>query len=803
MYIGYNWLKEYVEVPFTPEELAERLTMLGLEVGGISRYQRGLELCKVALIKGINPHPNADNLSLCLVDIGERTLTVVCGASNMKSGDKIPIALPEAILPRAGSIKEATIRGVPSAGMLCSAWELGLGDDRSGLMILPEDAPQGSDLATYLNLSDTILDIDITPNRADCLSHLGIAREVAAMTGGTASLPKIHFPEKGEPIEERIGIQIVDPGLCFRYAARIITGVTIGPSPAWLESRLQSVGIRSINNVVDVTNFVLMETGQPLHAFDYDLLRGKRIIVRPAREHETFATLDGIARAMNPSMLMIADAERSVALAGVMGGMDSEVTGKTTTILIESAIFNPVSIRNTSRQLGLSTEASQRFERGIDPEGVVPSADRATQLILQLAGGRAAKGALDVYPRRITKDPIQLRPKRANMIIGLDLPAKTMEGILNGLSFTTLSRTKEYMTVQPPSFRQDISREIDLVEEIARFYGYNRIPTTIPSGSIPMTEKISKNQHVMSITRDILVGAGLTEVINFSFTKKGLFDNIKIGVHNNVPDTVTISNPLTEEHNSLRPSVIPGLIQNLVHNLSRQNPDLKIFELSTCFFPSAEKAMPVNEHKRLGIAMMGRTDGRHWRIPERNVDIYDIRGLIELLLEEIGIRDYHFEPASVQWLEKGGALHITRGRSIFGIVGYVSERIRDCFDLKKPALVVELDFDGLAECAQPGEYTFEALPKFPPVLRDLAIIIGECTTFRHVLDLIREEGGKLLQDVSLFDVYVGRQIPEGKKSLAFSLMYRSETRTLTDEEVNEVHQRIIDRLRSELSAELR
>ncbi|MGA1844350.1 MAG: phenylalanine--tRNA ligase subunit beta [bacterium] len=802
MYIGYNWLKEYVEVPFTPEELAERLTMLGLEIGGISRYLRGLDLCRVALITRIDPHPNADKLCLCTLDIGEHTTTVVCGATNMKTGDRVPIALPGAVLPRAGEIKEATLRGVASAGMLCSAWELGLGDDRSGLMILPQDAPAGSDLAEYLNISDTILDVEITPNRADCLSHLGIAREVAAMTGGRAALPDIRFPEEGEPIEQHIGIEIVDPDLCFRYAARIITGVTIGPSPAWLASRLESVGIRSINNVVDVTNFVLMETGQPLHAFDYDLLRKKRIIVRPAWEKEVFTTLDGVERTMDPSMLMIADAERSVALAGVMGGMESEVTENTTNLLIESAIFNPTSIRNTSRRLGLSTEASQRFERGIDPERVVPSADRATQLILQLAGGRAAKGALDVYPRPIIKDPVRLRPKRANMIIGLDLPAQAMEDILTGLSFVTLSRTTEHITVQPPSFRQDVSEEIDLVEEIARFYGYNRIPTTIPGGSIPMTEKMSKDQRIMSMTRDILVGAGLSEVVNFSFTKKGLFDNIKIGMDDNA-EPVPISNPLTEEHNSLRPSVIPGLIQNLIYNLSRQNPDLKIFELSTCFFPSEEKAMPVTERIRLGIAMMGRNKERHWRIPERNVDIYDIRGVIELLLEEVGIREFRLEPASVPWLEEGGALHITDGTSRFGIVGYVSGRIREYFDLKKPALVAELDFDGLVERAQPGEYTFEALPKFPPVLRDLAIIIDKRTTFRHVLDLIQEEGGELLRDVSLFDIYVGRQIPEGKKSLAFSLMYRSESRTLTDEEVNEVHQRIIDRLCSALGAELR
>jgi phenylalanyl-tRNA synthetase beta chain len=648
-----------------------------------------------------------------------------------------------------------------------------------------------------------VLDLDITPNRSDCLSHLGIAREIAAMTGEVAKLPEIQFPEVGESIDKLMEIRIVDPELCFRYVARIITGITIGPSPAWLAARLESVGIRSINNVVDVTNYVLMETGQPLHAFDYDLIQDKKIIVRSANPKEAFITLDGVERALDSSMLMIADARRSIALAGVMGGMESEVTERTKNILIESALFNPKNTRKTSRKLGLNTEASQRFERGIDPEGVLTSANRATQLILQIAGGIAAKDAIDVYPARMEKDPIQLRVKRANMILGLDLSGDEISDILKNLSFKPLSRTNEEITFLPPSFRQDIFQEEDLIEEVARFYGYDRIPTTVPSGGIPAGEKLSKNQNIETITREILVGAGLYEVINFSFTKKLIFDNIRIGVNEEISEPVKIQNPLTEDYDSLRPSVVPGLIQNLVFNVSKQNLDLKIFELSTCFFPSRERAVRTIERKRLGIALVGQTQNRNWRVPERNVDFYDLKGLLELLLEGIGIGKYHFEAVTVPWLDEGTSIQIMDNDARFGIFGQVSSRSREVFDLKRPAFVAELDFDYLVKLARPGCYKFQAIPKFPPVLRDLAVVIDNFIAFKQVINLITEEGGELLKDVSLFDIYVGPQIPKGKKSLAFSLTYRSDIRTLTDEEVNEVHQQIFNRLNSELGAELR
>lgn len=803
MLIAYKWLKDYVRFPFTPQELADRLTMVGLEVGGISTFQRGLDLCKICQIKEISPHPNADKLHLCLVDMGEKTLSIVCGAPNVKTGDKVPIALPGARLSNIGEIKETKIRGVLSAGMLCSEVELDMGHDRSGLMTLPEDAPVGENLSDYLNIADTVLDLDITPNRSDCLSHLGIAREVAAMTGQVASLPEIKFPEEGEPIENLMEIRILDPNLCFRYVARIVTGVTIGPSPTWLAARLESVGIRSINNVVDVTNFVLMETGQPLHAFDYDLLQGKKIIVRTANEKEGFKTLDDVDRALDPSMLMIADANHSVALAGIMGGLESEVSEKTRNVLIESAWFNPENVRRTSRKLGLSTEASQRFERGIDPEGVLTSADRATQMILRLAGGKAAQGAIDVYPHPVQKAPITLRTQRTNMIIGVPLSSKQIAAILEGLSFKLLTQTDEEMSFLPPSFRQDIFREEDLIEEVARFYGYDRIPVTIPGGSIPMGEKLSINQYIESYVREILVGAGFCEVINFSFTKKHLFDMIRIGVNEDELEPVKIQNPLTEDHDSLRPSVVPGLIQNLGFNLSRQNLDLKIFEISTCFFHSKAKALYAIERKRLGIAMTGQSESQNWRINGRKIDIYDLKGILGLLLDGLDVDQYGFETVSVPWLDEETSMQIMCQNRRLGLIGRLSSRIDEIFDLKRPAFVAELDLDYLIKLARPGQYNFQAIPKFPPVLRDLAITIDECITFKQVLDLIRKEGGRLLQDVSLFDVYVGQQIPKGKKSLAFSLTYRSEQKTLTDAEVNEVHQRIFQRLNSELNAELR
>ncbi|MBN2374562.1 phenylalanine--tRNA ligase subunit beta [bacterium] len=803
MLIGYNWLKDYVKVPFSPQELADRLTMIGLEVSSIEVFQKGLELCKVGRIEVISPHPNADRLSLCQVDVGEKKLSIVCGASNIKSGDKVPVALLGAKPPRGTEIKKASVRGITSEGMLCSEWELGIGDDHSGIMILPEDAQIGMDIAEYLKVSDTIFEIDLTPNRADCLSHLGIAREIAAMTDQIASLPEIRFTEEGGPIEKMIEIQITDPSLCFRYAARIVTGINIAPSPLWLSARLESVGIRSVNNVVDITNLVMMETGQPLHAFDYDLIQGKKILIRPAEMGERFKTLDGIERSLDPTMLMIADANHPIAVAGVMGGMDSEVTEKTINILIESALFNPKSVRKTSLNLGLSTEASQRFERGIDPDGVLASADRATQLILHIAGGKPAKGSIDLYPNPIKKEPVRLRAKRVNGCLGLNISSKQVYNILKGLSFKPLSPAGEDMVFIPPSFRQDIFGEVDLIEEVARFYGYDNIPTTIPSSKIPMGDKISKGQNLEYVMREILVGTGFYEVINFSFTKKCLFDIINLGVKEGHCNLVEIKNPLTEDHDTLRPSVIPCLIQSLVFNLSHQNRDLKLFEFGTCFLTSQCSETGCVEGKSLGIAMSGLMQGKHWRQPDIDMDFYDIKGQIEFILDSIGVKGYLFEMVNNHGLAEGQSLKVMHKGRQFGILGRLSQRTAVYFDIKRPVFVAELDFDYICGISEYGRHRFKAIPKFPPVLRDMAIVVEKDVPFQRIIDLIREEGGKLLEDANLFDLYSGKQIPDGKKSLAFSLTYRSSEKTLTDKMADKVYQRIFKRLKSELNAEMR
>ncbi len=803
MQIGYNWLKNYIRMPFTPKELIDRLTMIGLEAGGITEFQKGLEFCKIGEIKEILPHPNADKLSICRINIGTAELSIICGASNIREGNKVPVALSGANLPNGIEIRQTSIKGITSGGMLCSERDLDIGNDRSGIMILPDDAPIGADLADYLNITESVLEIDITPNRGDCLSHLGIAREIAAITSQTVSLPEITFPEEGEPVGNLIQIKIIDPELCFRYVARIITDVTIAQSPSWLAARLESVGIRSINNVVDITNFVLMETGQPLHAFDYDLIKGGKIYVRPAMQGERFQTLDKIERLLDSSMLMIADAQRPIAIAGLMGGIESEVTQNTKNILIESALFNPVSIRKTARSLGLNTEASQRFEKGVDPDGILISANRATQLILQIAGGKVAKGAIDLYPKQIKKEPINVRPKKVNKILGLSLSSDNIYEILKNLSFKPLSQPGENMEFLPPSFRQDIINQIDIVEEIARLYGYNKIPVTIPSGKISIEAKVSKGQKIEEIIRDTLIGAGFYENITYSFTKESLFDNIKFGVFENYYELIKIKNPLTEEQDALRPSLIPNLIQMAVYNQSRQEYDIKIFEIGTCFFPVPERESPPKEGKRLGILMAGRRTGEHWLRKEEEIIFYDLKGLIEFLIESLGIQGYHFKKATSAWLDTESSLQVLYQDKQLGILGSLASKARDIFSLKGPFFAAEVDMDCIYKISVPGKYKYKKIPKFPPVLRDMAVVVEKEVPFKQIRDIILNEGGELLKDLSLFDLYIGPQIPAGKKGLAFAFTYRSDERTLKDEEVNKVHQRIYERLNYEFKAELR
>ena len=695
MNVTLNWLKTYIDFEFSPSELADRLTMLGIEVESIKQLGAELEGVVVGSVGSIKPHPNADKLVLCQVDVGEtEELQIVCGAPNVREGMLAPVATIGATLPIGLTIKRAKLRGETSLGMLCSEKELGLSEDAAGLMELPTDTPLGTSLSEALGLDDVVFELEITPNRPDCLSLIGVAREIRAETGNALKLPQVDCNEDETDIREMTSVTIEAPDLCPRYAARVIRGVKVGQSPAWLQHRLESVGVGVINNIVDITNFVLMEYGQPLHAFDYHKLTENRIVVRRAAAGENITTLDEIARELTSDMLVIADAEKPVALAGIMGGYDSEITETTSDVLLESAYFNPSSIRATAKALGVSTEASYRFERGADP-GIVPAAlDRATQLIAELAGGSICKGIVDVYPGEQPLRQIQLRPERVNFILGTAIEVTEMVQILRHLGFdieesrpevaptgTKKDRDSEVaptgtkkdcdsevaptgakkdrdpevapteesvLQVTVPTFRSDITREIDLIEEIARVYGYDNIPTTLPKGDIPVPVP-NPSTEVHKRIKHFLLAAGMMEAINYSFCDPNCFDKIRFAVDDPLRDALKLRNPLSPEMSVLRTTLIPSLLENTQHNRNHQIDTIALFEIGNVFIRNGKQKEP----ERVTGILAGKIGDGVYSNPYREPDFYDIKGLVEGILEVCGIIDYTLQKTDAPTFHSG------------------------------------------------------------------------------------------------------------------------------------------------------
>ena len=593
MKVSLKWLRDYVDVEMEPAALADCLTMAGLEVDAVEAAGPGFDRVVVARILTVRPHPQSEKLHCCEVTDGTEVLPIVCGAPNTRAGDTVALAKVGATIPGGFTIKSSRLRGEPSEGMLCSEEELGIGDDNTGIMVLPPELPLGMDLKKALSLEDTVLDIGVTPNRADCLSMVGIAREVAAITGKTFRYPGIKVIENDEDVAGITSVSILDPDLCPRYTARIIKQVTIKPSPAWMRERLEAAGLRAINNIVDITNFVMMELGQPLHAFDYRFLEEGRIVVRRSREGENFVSLDGKDRVLRADTLMICDGVKPVAIAGIMGGLNSEVKDDTSTILLESAYFHPASIRRSSRWLGMGTDAAFRFERGIDPEGVVRALDRAAQLMAELGGGEICRGRIDTYPRPlVTVRDIPLRTKRVNEFLGTKIPASEMVRILEKLEMTVSPAAAEGLyQVTPPTCRVDIAREIDLIEEIARIYGFEHVPVTMPaSGEMPADE--NPRQAFADRIRTCLTGMGYTEVINYSFINPAAAEHLGLEAADPQRTFVKIRNPLTEEQAVMRTNLIYSLLEVMNRNARNACLDLKIFEIGRIFFPRGKEISP-------------------------------------------------------------------------------------------------------------------------------------------------------------------------------------------------------------------
>ena len=797
MNVSIKWLKEYVDFELSPEALAECLLMLGMEIESIKQLGEGLDRVVVGRINSVQKHPKADKLVLCNVDVGSGTdAQIVCGAPNAREGLVAPVALVGAQLSNGLTIKRAKIRGEESGGMLCSEQELAISDEASGLMELPEATQIGAPIVEALGLDDVMLELEITPNRPDCLSMIGVGREISVITGNPLKLPEIDVQEETVDTHNLTSVTIEDPELCPRYAARVIRGVKIGPSPTWLQRRLEAIGVGTINNIVDITNYVLMEYGHPLHAFDYHRLGENRIVVRRAKSGETLKTIDAEERELTPDMLVIADAENPVALAGVMGGFDSEITDQTVDVLLESAYFHPPSIRKTSKALGMHTEASHRFERGADPEGVIPAINRAAQLIADIAGGEICSGIIDVYPGERETPNIKLRPERVNFVLGTEIADDDIRGILTRLGFA-VSDTFE---VSVPTFRPDVGQEIDLVEEIARVYGFDNIPTTLPRGDIPIP-KVEPKADLRERVKTYLLQCGMMEAMNYAFYHPDVFDRIRLSSTDPLRQAVQIANPLSVDQSIMRTTLLPSLLANAQRNRNHQINDVQFFECSKVFIPNGTDEYP-NEPEYVAGMITGNLGAGVYGDPFRPADFFDIKGIVEGMLNRCGVSDYTITHTEHPTFHPGRRAEIRVKDKTLCVFGEAHPEVLENYDLPSKAYLFELDFEKLVDVVELMKQ-FEPIPIYPSVNRDLAIVLDADIPASRPIDIIESTEGELVSSLHLFDVYTGEQVPEGKKSLAFAIEYRSTTETLTDEIVDRVHGGILERLEQELGATLR
>jgi phenylalanyl-tRNA synthetase beta chain len=803
MLVSIKWLKDYIEFELTPEELAAKLTMAGLEVEALERKDPAFSGVVVAKILSISSHPNADKLSLCRISTGAEDYPVVCGAANIKAGDIVPLATVGATIPGGYTIKRSQIRGELSEGMLCSEEELGIGSDNTGIMILPAELTLGQDLAKALNLGDTVLDIGITPNRSDCLSIIGMAREIAALTGTSVKYPEIAIKEIPEELAGITSVKIEDPDLCPRYTARILKNVKIGPSPFWMKQRLEAVGLRAINNVVDVTNFVMMEFGQPLHAFDYRFLEEGRIVVRRSRAGEPFISLDGKERTLRPDTLMICDGKKPVAIGGIMGGLNSEVKDDTETILLESAYFQPSSIRKSARWLGMGTDAAFRFERGIDPDGVVRALNRSAQLIAETSGGDVCRGIVDEYPAPIeVPQAIPLRIGRVNGILGSNLDEGEIVNVLINLGMT-VSMTDEAGTyrVDPPSYRVDISREIDLIEEVARLVGYDQIELKLPQVSVKPLVRETR-QVLDEKIRQILNGCGFSEVIHYSFITPKSCELLKIPEDDERSRMLRIANPLTDDQAVMRTTLVYSLLDTMRSNANNGCYNLKIFETGKIFIDRGRGEQPF-EKERLGGVITGLAYDDFWHLKEAPADFFSIKGVVEDLFDALRLSGISYDATHTEpFLHPGRSCTVSINQEPVGLLGELHPDVQAAMDLRNRALVFELDMDALCRHFT-GLVNYREVSKYPAITRDVAFLIRNDIESAEIMRLGSLSGEELLEKINVFDIYIGGGIPEGMKSLGVRFSYRSPGKTLKDEEVNEVHRAIVSGIVSATGAKIR
>jgi phenylalanyl-tRNA synthetase beta chain len=810
MNVSYQWLSQYVNLEgYSASELAEKLTRSGIEVDIVENLNKGVTQVVVGYVQAREKHPDADKLSVCTVDVGaSELLQIVCGAKNVAAGQKVPVALVGAKLPGDLHIKRAKLRGVESMGMICSAKELGLNEkllpkeQQEGILVLPEDTKVGASILDVLGINDEVLELDLTPNRSDCLSMIGTAYEIAAILGREVKLPEanVGLHPSTAKVSEQLKVNITAAAGCSRYTARIISGVSIGASPLWLQNRLMAAGVRPINNVVDVTNFVMLEYGQPLHAFDAAKLEGGRIDVRFAEEGETFVTLDGAERTLSSHMLLITDGVKPIALAGVMGGANSEVSAETTAIVLESAKFDGGTVRKASRQLGLRSEASLRFEKEVNADAVVPALDRAAALIAELAGGSISEGIADCLVQAAEPVSITITLDKINRYLGTSLSALEIQVILSRLHFPYTRGGDGEWTVHVPLRRGDITRDVDLIEEFARLYGYDNIPST-PITGVTTPGSLTKEQTIRRTLRRLLTESGIHEVVTYSFTHPqqiagfaGMYPQAK---------PVALAMPMSEERSVLRTSLIPHLLDTVTYNRNRNWNDVAIFEIGKVFVTAEEQLTAQPQEKwMLGLVLTGARAAEYWGGKAEKASFYDLKGVLEKVTATLGIEEVSYTAAKPEGFHPGRTAEIALGGArAIGRIGQLHPALQQAKDLDD-AYVLEIELEPLIEQAN-FRIEYKALPKYPAIGRDMAIVVDTSVPVEAIRRSVKETAGALLESIDVFDVYTGERLGGGKKSVAFALVYRHPDRTLTDDEVADLHGKVVAALQQTFAAELR
>ena len=815
MKISIEWLRDYVEVSDDINHVSDILTMAGLEVEGIDYRNLSFDKIIVAKIAEIEAHPNADKLRVCVVKTETDNYSVVCGDPKVKIGDVVPLALPGAKLG-GHKIKKSKLRGVPSDGMLCSEKELAITEEASGVMILPDDSTLGINLGEALNTissqitiddsstvkgskdgySDSIFEVGLTPNRPDCLSIYGTARELAALTDKKATFSQNRLNEsKKTAAKDDISVEIKEPSLCGRYSARVIKGVNIGKSPLWLRKRLESAGVRAINNVVDVTNYVMLELGHPLHAFDLQKIEDKKIVVRKAEKGESLKTLDGVDRSFNGYELVICDSKKPLAVAGIMGGDQSAVTEETSNIVLECAYFTPGTVRATSKKLGIHSESSHRFERGVDELGVERAINRAAVLIAELSGGEISTGTVDENPTPYKDREIPFRPRRCEDLLGIEITDNEATGYLKSLGMT-VSALKDAYLVCPPSYRVDIEREIDLIEEIARMRGYSSIPTESLSGSMSQTLRKDKTFEVMPLKR-LMANSGYDEVVNYSFHSPEELDRLTISSDDSLRNNIKILNPISEDLSTMRSTLISGLLNTAAFNIKKQNRGLRLFEVGKTFLSEKNGC---KEGLRLTALMTGEKGPILWK---KDPDIFDLKGLLENLLDLLNLKDYTFSHCSdLPYLHPGSGATVHCGDIKIATLGEIHPTVIENYDIGQKVFVFDVDLKSL-EKLNNGKKTFKDIPVFPSIERDVALLVDRTKNLSEIMKSFSLENNDLLESVDIFDLFEGKGIEESKKSIAFRLRYRCFEKTLTDAQVNKLHDSIVAKVIKESDATVR